>query len=211
MSTFHVIAIKLSKAIVKSGADPEMEEVYAYGVECTLSTLLILALLITAGFILGKPLQMLVFIIAWLPLRMLVGGAHANTHWMCTLVSVGLGTVSVWLSDWINLIPAVVIIALSVCCYTVFFLTAPVVHKNHPIPKNARRSADLRRSRMRRNNGTCTDRIRNDRPGVYGLFHNGGAGRRRLVRQKYGQIPSKQKRRRRDLRRNSLSQRIKAF
>ena len=127
------ISLKIASFFVKYGADPEMEEVYAYGIECTLSTVLILALLMAAGFILRKPLHMLVFILAWLPLRMLVGGAHANTHWMCTLISVGLGTVSVWLSDHINIIPAAVLIGISICCYAVFFLTAPVVHKNHPI------------------------------------------------------------------------------
>ena len=127
------ISNSLANYLVKNGADPEMEEVYAYGIECTLSTLLILALLIAAGFILGKPLQMLVFIAAWLPLRMLVGGAHANSHWMCTIISVGLGTVSVWLSDYINMIPAAILIGITVCCYAVFFLTAPIIHKNHPI------------------------------------------------------------------------------
>lgn len=127
------ISNSLANYLVKNGADPEMEEVYAYGIECTLSTLLILALLIAAGFTLGKPIQMLVFIAAWLPLRMLVGGAHANTHWACTLVSVGLGTVSVWLSDYINMLHPTIIITIAVICYIVFFITAPVVHKNHPI------------------------------------------------------------------------------
>lgn len=110
-----------------------MEEVHAYGIECTLSTLLILELLMAAGFMLRKPLQMLMFIFAWLPLRMLVGGAHANTHLMCTLISVGLGTISVWLSDYINMIPNAGVILIAICCYAVFFITAPVVHKNHPI------------------------------------------------------------------------------
>ena len=137
------LAKTIANLLVQNGADPEMEEVYAYGIECTLSTLLILVLLMTAGFILRKPLQMLVFILAWLPLRMLVGGAHANTHWMCTLVSVGLGTVSVWLSDYINMIPAIAIIAMSICCYTVFFLTAPVVHKNHPISERRYRKTRI--------------------------------------------------------------------
>ena len=127
------LSVIMANMLVRNGADPEMEEVYAYGIECTLSTLLILALLMTAGFILRKPVHMLVFIAAWLPLRMLVGGAHANTHWACTLVSVGLGTVSVWLSDSISRIPAAAVIAIAVCCYAVFFFTSPVVHKNHPI------------------------------------------------------------------------------
>ena len=127
------LSVIMANMLVRNGADPELEEVYAYGIECTLSTLLILALLMAAGFILRKPVHMLIFIAAWLPLRMLVGGAHANTHWMCTLVSVGLGTVSVWLSDYISRIPATAVIAIAVCCYAVFFFTAPVVHKNHPI------------------------------------------------------------------------------
>ena len=137
------LAKTIAHLLVENGADPEMEEVYAYGIECTLSTVLILALLMAAGFILRKPVHMLVFIAAWLPLRMLVGGAHANTHWMCTLISVGLGSVSVWLSDYINMIPAIAIIVMSICCYTVFFLTAPVVHKNHPISERRYRKTRI--------------------------------------------------------------------
>ncbi len=133
----------IANRLVQNGADPELEDVYAYGIECTLSTLLILALLIVAGFILHKPIHMLVFIAAWLPLRMLVGGAHANTHWMCTLISVGLGTISVWLSDYINIIPAAVLIGIAACCYAVFFLTAPVVHKNHPISMRSYRKTRI--------------------------------------------------------------------
>ena len=127
------LSMRIAEYYVKNGADPENRDVFAYGIECALSVGLILVLLFTAGFILGKPLQMLAFILAWLPLRMIVGGAHANSHWACTLVSVGLGTVSVRLSDYINKIPAAVMIVLSLCCYAVFFFTAPVVHKNHPI------------------------------------------------------------------------------
>ena len=92
------LAGMIASRLVQNGADPELEAVYAYGIECTLSTVLILVLSVTFGFILRKPVYMLVFIAAWLPLRMLVGGAHANTHWMCTLISVGPGMISVWLS-----------------------------------------------------------------------------------------------------------------
>ena len=134
---------RVADLLINIGGDSKMREVYAYGCEGILSTGLILALLITAGFILGKPLQMLVFILAWLPLRMIVGGAHANSHWACTLVSVGLGTVSVRLSDHINKTPAAVMIVLSLCCYAVFFFTAPVVHKNHPISERRYKKARM--------------------------------------------------------------------
>lgn len=121
--------------MVNNGADPAMRAVYAYGAECTLSTLLILALLMAVGFVLGKPLHMLVYIAAWLPLRMLAGGAHANTHWACTLVSVGLGVAALLAEPWIIKTPAALWAGLAAAGYAVIFFTAPVVHRDHPISK----------------------------------------------------------------------------
>ena len=87
------ISAAIANHLISHGASPEMRAVYAYGIECTLSMLIILVVLIVAGVILMKPIHMLAFITAWLPLRMIVGGAHANTHLNCTLLSVGLGIV----------------------------------------------------------------------------------------------------------------------
>lgn len=127
------ISYYIAQKLIEISGTKYSKAVIAYGIECTISTLLIIILLMTAGIILKKPGAMLLYIAAWLPLRIIVGGAHANTHWACTLVSVGLGTLSVWFSDYINTIPAAVMIVLSLCCYATFFFTAPVVHKNHPI------------------------------------------------------------------------------
>lgn len=123
----------LANKLVQNGANAEMEGVYAYGIECTLSALLIVILQIAAGLVLGKPLQMLVFILAWLPLRMIVGGAHANTHFACTLVSVGLGILSILLSECIIITQILLLIILLLTGYCVLFFMAPVIHKNHPI------------------------------------------------------------------------------
>ena len=123
----------LANKLVQNGANAEMEGVYAYGIECTLSALLIVILQIAAGLVLGKPLQMLVFILAWLPLRMFVGGAHANTHFACTLVSVGLGILSILLSECIIITQILLLIILLLTGYCVLFFMAPVIHKNHPI------------------------------------------------------------------------------
>lgn len=123
----------LADKLVQNGANAEIEDVYAYGIECTLSTLLIVILQIAAGLVLGKPLQMLVFILAWLPLRMIVGGAHATTHFACTLVSVGLGVLSVLRSEYIIKAQLLLLIILLLIGYCVLFFAAPVIHKNHPI------------------------------------------------------------------------------
>ena len=123
----------LANKLVQNGANAEMEGVYAYGIECTLSTLLIVILQIVAGLVLGKPLHMLVFILAWLPLRMIVGGAHVNTHFACTLVSVGLGVLSILFSEYLSKTQILMLILLLLIGYCVLFFVAPVIHKNHPI------------------------------------------------------------------------------
>lgn len=137
------LAERMAAFLVRNGANAKMEQAYSYGIECGLSTSLILALLIVAGFLLQKPAAMLVYIIAWLPLRMLVGGAHANAHWSCTIMSVLLGTTSVLLSGIISQLPLYIVIPAILFCFVVFFLTAPIVHKNHPISTARRKKARL--------------------------------------------------------------------
>lgn len=127
------ISYYIAQKLIEISGTKHSKAVIAYGIECTISTLLIFILLMTAGIILKKPAAMLLYIAAWLPLRILVGGAHAHAHWSCTLVSVGLGIVSVLFTGFINSLPAYAVIPITVICYTVFFLTAPVVHKNHPM------------------------------------------------------------------------------
>ena len=130
------ISYYIAQKLIEISGTKHSKVVIAYGIECTISTLLILILLMTAGIILKKPAAMLLYIAAWLPLRIIVGGAHANAHWSCTLISVGLGIVSVFFTGFINSLPAYIVIPIAVICYTVFFLTAPVVHKNHPMSIN---------------------------------------------------------------------------
>ncbi len=136
------LSLALARWLVKHGADASSEAAYAYGAECTLSTLLILALLLVIGAVMGKIVFMLVFIAAWLPLRIFVGGAHASTHLVCTLVSVGIGAASVWATDFINSAPQYITIPIAAIFYVVFFIYAPSVHKNHPI-------SEARRAKMR--------------------------------------------------------------
>ena len=113
-----------------------MRQVYAYGIEGTLSTGIILLLLLTAGLVFGKLLHKLIFIVTWLPLRVMVGGMHAKTHLMCTI---SLGVLSISFSEQINRLPFIAVTITTVLCYIVFFLLSPVVHKNHPISESHRK------------------------------------------------------------------------
>lgn len=133
------ISKTIAKKLVDGGADPKLEKIYAYGIEGILTTGIILLILFTAGLLLGKLPHMIVFIVAWLPLRILVGGIHANTHLMCTIISVALGIISVLLTKQLNAIPFYAIAITAAVCYIIFFTLSPVVHKNHPISNAHRR------------------------------------------------------------------------
>ncbi len=127
------ISLNLSKRLVALGADKSKTAIYAYGLECLLSTAIILLIQFLGGIMFGCTLGVLIFTAFWLPLRILTGGFHANTHIGCTIISVGLCIFSVTLTDYINRIPAWAIATTMIFSYYFVFSVAPVVHKNHPI------------------------------------------------------------------------------
>ena len=137
------ISVKLSDILVQSGADPAMKDIYAYGAECTLGTAFVLLVLLLYSVLAKQFLLMLVYIVAWLPLRIFVGGAHAHTHIGCNLTSVGLGILSVVFTEFLYKLPICVFIPIAALCWLVFYTVAPVIHKNHPV-------SETRMSKMRR-------------------------------------------------------------
>ena len=134
----HKISLNLSEKLVMLGADKSKTAVYAYGLECLLSTAIILVILILGGLLLRRTMDVLIYIAFWVPLRILVGGLHANSHLTCTILSVGLGIAAALFSDFVGALPVLIPIALILICYVEFFMIAPVVHKNHPMSKHRR-------------------------------------------------------------------------
>lgn len=134
----HKISLNLSETLVKFGADKSKTAIYAYGLECLLSTAIILVIQFLIGAIMGRAFDVLIFTLFWLPLRVLVGGLHANTHFACTVISVGLCIASAALTYYINKIPIWLIFAVCAASYCVIFAIAPVVHKNHPVSNSHR-------------------------------------------------------------------------
>lgn len=143
MPMLHKLSVKLSELLVQAGMNPEFKAHYAYGAECTLGTAIVLIVLFLYAIIAKQCLYMLVYIIAWLPLRVFVGGAHAHTHIGCNLTSIGLGILSVAFTEYLHKIPIYIMLPITAVCYIVFFIVAPVIHKNHPV-------SDERIKRMRR-------------------------------------------------------------
>lgn len=68
--------------------DDEMLDVYKYGIEITLSSLINLVIIIICSLLLGDLAAGLTFMACFALLRSYTGGYHAETYWRCNVVFV---------------------------------------------------------------------------------------------------------------------------
>lgn len=77
------IANKMSgEGIIQS----EDIEAYSYSIEITLATIINFISIVVIAIIFGRFVEMIMFAIGFVPLRMLKGGYHADTHLGCILI-----------------------------------------------------------------------------------------------------------------------------
>lgn len=76
----------LSELWAAGGIIPEEDaEVYDYGLQLVLSTALNVSIIILISIIMQAPLSWLLFLLAFVPLRITAGGYHASSHFFCTV------------------------------------------------------------------------------------------------------------------------------
>lgn len=87
---FKKIASRCTNALCASGViDKNNFQIYAYGMELVVSTLVNLIEIFAISIIFFRFSSGLCFLLAFIPLRSTAGGYHANSHWACNLISVG--------------------------------------------------------------------------------------------------------------------------
>ncbi len=118
--------------LVSNGADEENYEVYIYGAECFLNEIIADIIVFAIAFLIGRPLEMLIWQIFWLPLRVNLGGHHAKSHFMCIFLSTALAVGCVLLIPYVVLVPGIIWFEIGFGLL-VSFLVAPVMHPNHPV------------------------------------------------------------------------------
>lgn len=74
--------------------DTKLEDVYRYGIEITLSSILNIGLVMGVSFILGNPLSGLCFLTCFIFLRSFCGGYHADSYFKCNTLMVILYIIS---------------------------------------------------------------------------------------------------------------------
>ena len=124
-------ACKLADSFIARGANPEERDIYAYAIECLISSIVCYGLLLIVSAIIGSFPGMLVWLLFWIPLRTNFGGFHAPTHALCFFLSLVLGVGGVLLAKYF--VPDLPAILISIAlCILLTFIIAPVVHANKP-------------------------------------------------------------------------------
>lgn len=120
--------------------DTEEEAVYHYGIEITLSSFCNIILVLLIGILFQIPFSAVMFLCAFVPLRMKAGGYHAGTYLGCNVffgISCGI-TFGLYrfLQDRLT-----IEVILCVCLLEILFLwlLAPVACDNKPLTTEQRR------------------------------------------------------------------------
>lgn len=131
------ISEKFAQWLIANGANPDDEEIYAYGIECFLSSAITYGSLILLALFLDSLPGMLLWLAFWLALRYFLGGYHASTHWRCYWGSLAVGLINILLFPYL---PEVLIPIIVLSGIIFVFRIAPVTHPHHPLsaPKHKR-------------------------------------------------------------------------
>ncbi len=88
INMLNKVSVQLSKFLLqKIKEDKQEQDVYTYGFELIISTIIFFVSIIVISAILSSPISGLVFLITFVPLRLFTGGYHADTYSRCFILT----------------------------------------------------------------------------------------------------------------------------
>ncbi|MCL2873653.1 MAG: accessory gene regulator B family protein [Defluviitaleaceae bacterium] len=131
----QAIANNIAKYIVDNDDTNTADyEILAYGYGLIVNGIFTYAAIITSALILGLIVEMFVALGAFIALRLLVGGVHANSRVLCFATNAGVMYFSIALSFFLNL-SEIVITVLYIANLLLLILYAPSDTTDQPIVK----------------------------------------------------------------------------
>lgn len=115
--------------------DPSMSEIYQYGLELTLSTLLTSSTIMLIALVKDSFLFGLLYFTISIPLRVTAGGYHASTYLRCFLISNGAYLTVSSLTGYLSSLTLPYPFWLAVLAGSVYFIlkNCPVRNPHHPV------------------------------------------------------------------------------
>ena len=134
---------KFAKSLAETGQiDKEFEESYSYCIDFVLDLVVYNLSLLIIGAILHNFVTALVYIISIVPLKMVAGGAHANTRGMCSVISYASFGLTILLSCILKPSP--------VFCLVSFFISIPFIILLSPVEHENKRFDDAGKKKLKR-------------------------------------------------------------
>lgn len=132
-------ANKISDYLVNSGEDSDKRETFRYGAECLMNALISQALLLLVGIFTHHVLDLMIWSVCFMLLRVNMGGLHAPSHVWCILIGTAIGASSIVLSPlWVRHPHAAVLCVVLAAIVAV--IIAPVPHQNKRYVQKNRRA-----------------------------------------------------------------------
>ena len=131
------IALKIGS---KTNKTNEEIEVINYGVFVIIHTIIALILTTFTGYIITKPIQIIIITIISASLKRYSGGVHATSPNRCLIIGILISLISVYISEILfkynNSINLIIISLISIfLSIIIFYKKAPVGNKNKPLKK----------------------------------------------------------------------------
>lgn len=130
----EMIAQQITNQLVTCGRiEKEKTDVYRYGFEIIISTLILLTSIIVASVMFYDRYDGVIFILYFASVRLFCGGFHASSYRGCYMCSLSIFTVVVTCSLVLPIDQAYIKIIMVLLCYLYIYINTPRAHENHPI------------------------------------------------------------------------------
>ena len=121
--------------------EDDAREIYIYGFELAISSVVNFALILTLACLYRRPLDAVIYTICTRPLRTNGGGWHADTHWLCITLHATAFSVVSWLCFWVwAFVPWHGLLIIHAVSFAIVWFKAPVEHPNNPLNEEAKQN-----------------------------------------------------------------------
>ncbi len=130
---FEVLSERVTEwLLVKEAIQREDKEIYQYGIQQGMIALLNLGTTMVIGLVLGKLLESILFMAAYIPLRSYAGGYHAKTAVRCYFFSIVMMGAVLWVMRYV-MYSGLVCGCLTASFGGVIWFLVPVEDRNKPL------------------------------------------------------------------------------
>lgn len=130
---FKDLSERITEWLFENGAAPkEDKEIYRYGIQQGVISLLNLGTTMVIGMVFGKLLESVLFLVAYIPLRSFAGGYHAKTAVRCYFFSIVMMSAVLWVMRCVPY-SGLICGCLTAISGTMIWFLVPVEDRNKPL------------------------------------------------------------------------------